>query len=236
MASLITVQAQVSAGAEGIYIKSGTTFSADGLFMIPSNDLSLLDLKMDKQSTLINWQGQPGIFRLHSFSKPIPFIGTLGLQYQDSELNGNETGKLTLAYTETIFSTNAKDYMLTANSKVQLFDRTISRLFSTPVNLAGLTAVAPKAPLITLVASNIVTPDGDGINDTWVVRGIENYPNNEVKIFDREGRVVYSAFGYKNTWDATLNGNLLPEDTYYYVLYLGQGNEKLTGYISVVRK
>lgn len=87
-----------------------------------------------------------------------------------------------------------------------------------------------------LIPFNMVTPNGDGVNDVWIVKNIDLYPNNEVKIIDRSGRIIYSKNGYDNTWDATLNGNPLPEDTYYYILYIDSGKWKLTGFISVVRE
>lgn len=87
-----------------------------------------------------------------------------------------------------------------------------------------------------LVPNNMVTPNGDGVNDVWVVKNIDLYPNNEVKIFDRAGRVIYYKNGYNNEWDATFNGAQVPEDTYYYVLYFDSGKNKLTGFISVVKE
>lgn len=87
-----------------------------------------------------------------------------------------------------------------------------------------------------LVPNNMVTPNGDGVNDVWVVKNIDLYPNNEVKIFDRAGRVIYYKNGYNNEWDASFNGAQVPEDTYYYVLYFDSGKNKLTGFISVVKE
>lgn len=88
----------------------------------------------------------------------------------------------------------------------------------------------------TLQPNNMITPNGDGVNDVWVVKNIDVYPNNELKIVDRAGRLVYSQNGYNNTWDGTLNGVRLPEDTYYYVLNIDSGKGKLTGFISIVRE
>lgn len=80
-----------------------------------------------------------------------------------------------------------------------------------------------------LKPTNIVTPNGDGINDHFVIENIELYPNNTLVIFDKAGRVLYSVRGYKNEWDGKLNGVPLHEGTYYYVLVImclntGTGN------------
>ncbi|MNX58043.1 hypothetical protein D3C86_888720 [compost metagenome] len=84
-------------------------------------------------------------------------------------------------------------------------------------------------------ATNIMSPNGDGINDKWIIYNIDFYPNNEVKIFDRAGRMMYSKKAYDNTWDATLNGAPLAEGTYYYVIDFGTGRPNIKGFITVTR-
>ncbi len=71
---------------------------------------------------------------------------------------------------------------------------------------------------------NYVTPDGDGTDDVFVIAGIENYPDNELTIFNRWGTVVYQTTNYQNNWDGrstskyNVAGDELPTGTYYYVL------------------
>ncbi len=84
------------------------------------------------------------------------------------------------------------------------------------------------------VPNNVITPNGDGKNDFWVIAHIEDFPNNNVKIFDRAGRLIYSKNGYRNEWDGYLDGKVLNEDGYIYVLDLGNGQALLRGVISVV--
>ena len=78
-----------------------------------------------------------------------------------------------------------------------------------------------------LLAYNNLTPNGDGINDTFIITGIENYPDNNVKIVNRWGSVVYEVDGYNNTDRAfsgvansglSMSDGMLPSGTYYYVL------------------
>ncbi|GAA0558101.1 Ig-like domain-containing protein [Chitinophaga japonensis] len=84
-------------------------------------------------------------------------------------------------------------------------------------------------------ATNILTPNGDGRNDRWVIRNIDSYPDNELKIFDRAGRLVYQRRNYSNDWDGTLNGSPLAEGTYYYILTINGGAATTKGYITIVR-
>ena len=88
----------------------------------------------------------------------------------------------------------------------------------------------------TLDATNILSPNGDGQNDFWMIRNIDLYPNNEVKVFDKAGRILFSQKHYQNTWDATINGSPLSEGTYYYIVDFGPGLGKMKGFITVIRQ
>ncbi len=70
--------------------------------------------------------------------------------------------------------------------------------------------------------SNYFSPNGDGINDNWFVEGIENFPDNEVFIYNIYGKEVYSKKGYTSDWQGTFNGTELPDGTYYYVIKFGK--------------
>jgi gliding motility-associated-like protein len=87
-----------------------------------------------------------------------------------------------------------------------------------------------------LEASNILTPNGDGKNDLWIVKNIDMYPQNEVKIYDRAGRMVYHQRGYTNNWNGTINGQVLAEGTYYYIITLGDNKPQFKGFITVVHQ
>jgi len=86
-----------------------------------------------------------------------------------------------------------------------------------------------------LVATNILTPNGDGVNDTWVVENIDMYPNNEVRIFDRNGRELYNKKSYDNSWTGTVRGNDLAEGTYYYIITYGPDKLVQKGFITIIR-
>ncbi|GAA4102880.1 MBG domain-containing protein [Mucilaginibacter panaciglaebae] len=90
-------------------------------------------------------------------------------------------------------------------------------------------------PPAEIVPTNILSPNGDGKNDTWVVKDIKLYPNNKVTIYDRAGREVYSKRGYDNGWDGTLNGAPLAQGTYYYIIDLGSGSASIKGFITILK-
>ncbi|MBS7233200.1 cadherin-like beta sandwich domain-containing protein [Flavobacterium psychroterrae] len=86
-----------------------------------------------------------------------------------------------------------------------------------------------------IIPSNIITPNGDGKNDYWIIDGLDKYPNNSVKVFDRAARLVYSKNNYNNDWDGSYKGSPVNEDTYYYLIDLGNGSPKIKGFISIIR-
>jgi gliding motility-associated-like protein len=85
-----------------------------------------------------------------------------------------------------------------------------------------------------IIPNNLITPNGDGENDVWVIENLESYPNNKVSIFDRAGRLIYGKTNYNNDWNGQLNGYPLAEDTYYYIILLDGGKGEKKGFISIV--
>jgi gliding motility-associated-like protein len=79
----------------------------------------------------------------------------------------------------------------------------------------------------------LVTPNGDGKNDTWEIRGLLQYKNAEVEIYNRWGNLVYSKAPYKNEWNGiSEKGGRLPVGYYYYILKLNDKENRIfKGYI-----
>jgi gliding motility-associated-like protein len=89
-----------------------------------------------------------------------------------------------------------------------------------------------------VVIPNIITPEpADGYNDEWIIRNIHIYPDAEVKVFTRWGRLIYhSKNPSAEPWNGRYsNGNLVPTDTYHYILDLHDGSKTRSGIISVIR-
>lgn len=88
-----------------------------------------------------------------------------------------------------------------------------------------------------IVIPNTFSPNGDEINDTWVILGIDNYPNNQVEIYTRWGQKIYQASSYSElkVWDGTTTLGGANESVYYYVIDLRDGSDVFTGYVNVLR-
>ncbi|MBK8722643.1 MAG: gliding motility-associated C-terminal domain-containing protein [Saprospiraceae bacterium] len=81
---------------------------------------------------------------------------------------------------------------------------------------------------------NAISPNGDGVNDVLVIKNIERYGENTIRIFDRWGSEVLRQSDYKNDWNATWNGNDLPDGTYFYI-FTAANDVRESGYIEVKR-
>ena len=86
-----------------------------------------------------------------------------------------------------------------------------------------------------IVIPNGFTPNGDGVNDTWVVNYLNYYPKATVIVFNRYGQQVFHSLGYPKAWDGTLNGAAIPMGTYYYIIDLNNGKPKLSGQLTIIR-
>ncbi|PCJ95295.1 MAG: hypothetical protein COA50_08770 [Flavobacteriaceae bacterium] len=86
-----------------------------------------------------------------------------------------------------------------------------------------------------LVPAEAFTPNGDGINDTWVIPDIDNYPNSIVRVYNRWGHEVFAAQGYQNNWKGIYRSNSqkLPTGSYMYVIDLGNGTAPIQGWLFV---
>ena len=89
----------------------------------------------------------------------------------------------------------------------------------------------------TLGIYDVFTPNGDGQNDVWFIDGIENFPENELQIFDRWGRLVFNTKAYTGDWDGRANdGTQLPMAAYFYILQLNDLNDTIhKGAVTILR-
>ncbi len=120
-------------------------------------------------------------------------------------------------------------YVNTANIEGAEYDPDLTNNFSTVSILADLHV--PRG----------FSPNGDGVNDTFIIRGAENYPNNTLVIYNRWGNKVYEASPYINDWDGTSMFGLtygiddLPVGTYFFIFDMGDNQGYVKGYVYLSR-
>lgn len=85
---------------------------------------------------------------------------------------------------------------------------------------------------------NGFTPNGDGINDLWLITNGNCLSSAKVQVFNRYGAKVFEDKDYKNNWNGTYNGKPLPDGTYYYVISFQLINSRVetkTGNVTILR-
>jgi hypothetical protein len=94
-----------------------------------------------------------------------------------------------------------------------------------------------------ILSYNLVSVNSDARNDFWMIDCIEQFPTNNVKVFNRSGVKVYEADGYNNS-DVSFKGlgekgvyslgNELPDGTYFYIIDKRDGSKPVFGYLELV--
>ena len=157
-----------------------------------------------------------------------------------NSISKGETARLTASGALTYQWSNAEGIISGQNSAVLTIRPSATTTYTvTGFNQYGRSStqtftIEVRADFQVLDIHNVVTPNGDGKNDTWKVENIDMYPNNLVKIFDRAGKLVFEMKGYDNSWGGTYKGGVLPEGTYYYIIDFGKGIGVRKGFITIV--
>ncbi len=151
----------------------------------------------------------------------------------ERSLDGNTFDSLTtLDITETRYVDEGLEKGMGYYYRLYVTSNTVNSDYSLVAGAKTKTdVVGPPRP----VAMNVLTPNGDNINDRWTISNLDKYPRHHLVIFDRAGRPVYETREYKNDWNGTSNGNPLPEGTYYFVMKFWPGIEDLKGTITLIR-
>lgn len=87
-----------------------------------------------------------------------------------------------------------------------------------------------------ILIPNAFSPNGDGINDKWVIDPLDLFDDADLQVYNRYGQLVFRNIGVIKPWDGTRNGTPVPVGTYYYILDLKIPNEKpMTGHVTILR-
>ncbi|HEU4790106.1 MAG TPA: T9SS type B sorting domain-containing protein [Flavobacterium sp.] len=90
-------------------------------------------------------------------------------------------------------------------------------------------------PFIVIIIPKYFTPNNDGFNDIWEVKGLIDYPLAEVSLFDRYGKLITQLNHFNRSWDGTFNKKSLPATDYWYVLKLDPNSPEVKGHFSLKR-
>ena len=83
---------------------------------------------------------------------------------------------------------------------------------------------------------NGFSPNGDGVNDNFEVKGLDEFTGVKLNVFNRWGSTVYENGDYKNNWNGkNLSGEDLSDDTYFFILEI-PNKKTYNGYVVLKRK
>ncbi|RFM32251.1 DUF11 domain-containing protein [Chitinophaga silvisoli] len=103
-----------------------------------------------------------------------------------------------------------------------------------PDNSNNSSTVETPAISATFFVPNVITPNGDGKNDQFVIKGLDLYPGSKLEIYNRWGNQVYRSDNYNNNW----KGEGLSAGIYYYVLRINMagGPQLYKGYVELITR
>jgi gliding motility-associated-like protein len=119
-------------------------------------------------------------------------------------------------------------------------NQTIIYYLTASNGICSITDFCEVRVISALEIPNTFTPNGDGVNDTWEIPGIELFPDCLVQVYDRWGQLVFQSSGYppSKRWDGrSQGGRELAPSSYYYVINLRSEEfpDPIKGFVSIVR-
>ena len=152
------------------------------------------------------------------------------------QLNGSGTNTASILWTPAATLTNANTFTPIAKPSVTTtYTLTVKDNNNCTSTDDAIVTVLPYCVKV----MNAFTPNGDGINDKWLVTNGNACTTQVIaKVYNRYGSLVYSNENYQNNWDGTYKGKPVPDGTYYYVLSYRLINNKqvsLKGDVTILR-
>lgn|GEM_PF-704131 len=111
------------------------------------------------------------------------------------------------------------------------YELTVSDIITGCTSVGTIKVIVNKMPDI----SNTFTPNGDGINDYWIIKNLDTYQDCIVNVYNRYGETVFNSVGYQTPWDGTYKGKDMPSATYYYIINPKKGRKPMIGSITILR-
>ena len=128
-------------------------------------------------------------------------------------------------------ATAASSYSLSFATSAAGFDQHYRvKAVSTVAGLTSFSNETSRAFANTLEFYNVITPNGDNLNDQLVIKNVELYPGNTLAIFNRWGREIYRTTNYRNTW----GGDAQPAGTYYF-MFTDNAGKVTKGWFEIMR-
>jgi gliding motility-associated-like protein len=164
----------------------------------------------------------------------------------DIVIKANEDGTVAVKWDEPLASVNCGTVKLeSSHDPNDVFEVGTTVVEYTATDEAGLTTTCTFNVIVSFEElqfdiAKVITPDGNAVNDRWILGNIEKFRDNRVVIVDRWGSVIFSGVGYDNervVWRGTNSkGEVVPTGTYFYTIVVSYRDRKLEkkGFIELI--
>lgn len=155
------------------------------------------------------------------------------LEGQSTRLNGKVTGDYERIYwtpTDHLDDPSSLNPTATPPTSIRYTLTAVPRLGCKIASDEVFIKVSPN-----IIIPNSFSPNGDGINDMWVVPDTYASSQSFIKIVNRNGQMVFQSNGSFKPWDGKFHGRDLPSAVYYYSVYLSDEFETFSGWINLIR-
>ena len=191
-----------------------------------------------------------------------PYLKTFNILFEEGEEFKEDVFPLSFSIDEDGINVNSLEIIKKTKNGTNFIDKNTSGV---AINLTNVVDYSIRDTLIYTVCDNYcicstdsvlisfreleniliyegISPNNDGLNDQLVIENIENYPFNEIEVYNRWGNLVYRNKEYNNTtnfWDGKssegimLDDEYLPSGIYYYIINLGDGSDVIKGQIVI---
>jgi len=239
----------------GKIVENATGNGSDIIFQIDKKDLSLGDNTFNFRSALSNCSlDLINQVNIHVNKNPVS-----NLNVSDTEVCYGKNPVFTISGSEVginyeLFSNGSSLANVTGNGSDLLIDINPTELLigeNLIIVVATDNTTSCRIPLdnagrilykyCDIIVYDGFSPNGDGINEKFIIEGLEKFPHHKVLIFNRWGNKVYEASPYLSNWDGTnmfgisVGGNKLPVGTYFYIIDPGNGEKAIKGYLYLNR-
>ena len=136
------------------------------------------------------------------------------------------TNEGTAPFTYTI---DNEDYIVSSLSDLAIGEHSVEITDAEGCKTSGIFNIVP----VPIIPAKFFSPNGDGVNDRWVVKGIDFYPGAIIQIFDRFGKELISYHGYDLGWDGTYDGKMMMTTDYWYLITVDEITKVISGHFTL---
>ncbi len=155
-------------------------------------------------------------------TNPIPQIDFVDVQFEGITINTSNSGDF-------LYSINGIDYFISNE-----FSLSIGGLYTAYVKDVFECDIA-ILPFVFIATPTYFTPNNDGFNDFWFIKGTQFYPSATTSIFDRYGKLIATLNASNLVWDGNFNNQILPASDYWFITEIPETNQIIKGHFSLKR-